>query len=123
MPSPPGRNPVLVVNQLVNHVGLHGGLQLLVWCPGCANDAWSGLHAATTVDPEGNHPAVEWTWDGNRESPTIHPSILVHGGKIQPRCHSFIENGWWRYLVDCDHWLAGQMVRLPPLPDWVAHER
>jgi hypothetical protein len=35
-----------------------------------------------------------WEWDGNREAPTLSPSILVHGGKGQPDIwHGFLRAG------------------------------
>lgn len=56
-----------------------------------------------------------WTWDRNRELPTISPSILVTGSK---RCHSFVKNGEWQFLGDSDHALAGTTVPVQPVPDW-----
>lgn len=34
-------------------------------CPGCGEDDWLDIH-----------PTNGWTWDGNVEQPTLHPSIL-----------------------------------------------
>jgi hypothetical protein len=35
-----------------------------------------------------------WEWDGNREAPTLSPSILVHGGKGQPdQWHGWLRAG------------------------------
>ncbi len=35
-----------------------------------------------------------WEWDGNREAPTLSPSILVHGGKDQPdQWHGYLRSG------------------------------
>jgi len=44
------------------------------------------------IVPQDNKAA--WQWDGNREAPTLSPSILVHGGKEQPaRWHGFLRAG------------------------------
>lgn len=56
-----------------------------------------------------------WHWDGNLEAPTLSPSILSQG---YSRCHSFLREGKFQFLKDCDHPLAGKTVELPDLPDW-----
>lgn len=83
-----------------------------------------------------------WTWNGNVESPTISPSVLVRSGHYVPRqpgepescwctyakehpedklpfgcylCHSYVENGSVRFLNDCSHEHAGKTL---PIPDW-----
>lgn len=88
-----------------------------VWCPGC-NDrhAWQ---TASGPNPQG----VTWDFDGDTERPTVSPSLLVDYGPLgyagQPRrCHSFIQNGQWRFLSDCTHHLAGQTVPMMPVGDW-----
>lgn len=84
-----------------------------LWCPGC-ND----LHMITDA----------WQYDGNREQPTFEPSILSkshgtldgqHAYTVTPNCHSFVRNGQWQFLQDCDHELKGQTVDMVDLPDWV----
>jgi hypothetical protein len=35
-----------------------------------------------------------WAWNGNREAPTLYPSILCSGQKC--KWHGFFENGGWR---------------------------
>ena len=76
---------------------------LMFWCPGCDEPHGPRI--------EGGSP---WTWDGNREQPTLSPSILVtdHAGS---RCHSFLRAGRLEFLSDCTHAMAGQTV---DLPDW-----
>ena len=32
-------------------------------------------------------------------------------------CHSFIRDGQFVFLMDCDHELKGQTVDIPPLPE------
>lgn len=73
---------------------------ILMWCLGC-----DSLHAVP-VKGEG-----AWQWNGDLKKPTVAPSILVlHYDGYQPRCHSFITNGEWVYLSDCEHELAGKTV-------------
>ena len=60
-----------------------------------------------------------WTWNGNTEAPTLTPSILTRwkGGDTEHRCHSFVTDGRVRFLSDCTHELAGQVVDLLEV-DW-----
>lgn len=90
------------------------GERLYLWCPGCDD-----LHAVEVKDN-----AVKWEWDGNRDAPTISPSILVNGREPKHgiRCHSYVKAGVWEFLSDCDHEMAGQHVPCVPLPDWVTRE-
>lgn len=79
----------------------------LVWCPGC--DELHGLAVDSKERPS-------WTWNGDPDKPTYSPSLLVRG---QTQCHSFIRDGQWIFLNDCDHPLAGKTVPIPDLPDWI----
>lgn len=70
-----------------------------------------------------------WHFDGNTESPSIEPSILVNGPesvtrfpKPMLRCHSFVRKGEWQFLNDSDHELAGKTVPMVELPEWVTKE-
>jgi hypothetical protein len=76
-------------------------------CPGCAqyDEQGSTLYAKHFFDSS-------WSYDGNGDSPTVSPSILVQDGRPEYRCHSFIEQGRIRFLSDCSHSLAGQTVEL-----------
>lgn len=56
-----------------------------------------------------------WNWNGNLEAPTLSPSILSNG---YCRCHSFLKDGMFQFLNDCDHPLVGQEVPIPDLPEW-----
>lgn len=95
----------------------------LLWCPAC-----DSAHQIKTPP---------WQFDGDLEHPTIGGSILVQGvqwakgeGFHNPRhsvatgektiCHSFVENGQWRYLNDCTHNLAGCTVRGIPFDQGIA---
>lgn len=83
------------------------------FCPGCQclHGVW--IDKAT---PDGHR----WTWNGDAESPTIHPSIDVKtefnsAGRPTKRCHSFVTDGKIRFLNDSTHILSGQIVDLPDL--------
>jgi hypothetical protein len=100
---------------------------LTLWCPGC--------QIGHTISVGG---VETWTWDGDRERPTISPSILawprdtlidrgLEGDALTdrsnvrrlPRCHSFVRLGRWEFLGDSEHDLAGQTVDVQPFPgDW-----
>lgn len=85
---------------------------LWFWCPGCAQ-----AHAFYLP---------RWSFDGNYELPTVAPSLLI--GSRPPsgdagwrrRCHLFLKAGQLEFLPDCGHKLAGKIVPLPALPDWLA---
>jgi hypothetical protein len=55
-------------------------------------DAFKGTVVLRIKPEEG---AVSWTWDGNREAPTLSPSILVWGeGRDKPATwHGFLRAG------------------------------
>lgn len=97
-----------------------GGELVSFRCPGC--DDYHQIRVGT------------WTFNGDLESPTFSPSVLVRGvqwGKEvgfhkpnhgvatgQPTvCHSFVTDGQIHFLGDCTHNLAGQTV---DLPEWGA---
>lgn len=85
------------------------------FCPACDR-----VHSFN-VDLEGhghwdNPERPKWSFDGNWESPTFSPSMLANKDSFEvefPICHSFLENGVWRYLNDSTHRFAGQQVPLP----------
>ena len=87
------------------------------YCPGCS-------HAHTiNTNPGG------WGFDGNLESPTFTPSVLLmHEAKPDAApgfeewrtkriCHSFVTAGRIQFLGDCTHALVGQTVDLPDFPE------
>ncbi len=82
---------------------------LLVECPAC--DMAHGVN----LDPTNGKPC--WTWNGDKEKPTFHPSLLVTypwgPERKEVVCHSFVRNGQWHYLNDCTHSMAGRVVDLP----------
>jgi len=82
-------------------------------CPGCQN--WH----IVTIKANPEDPGPVWTWNGDTDKPTFHPSILVQStyGENQEKrvCHSYVRNGRIRFLHDCTHDLAGQTVELPEM--------
>lgn len=84
------------------------------FCPGCQHEhryivKWGSKHGRK--DPT-------WTFNGNMESPTFHPSLLYNragGNPTVPICHIFIKDGMIQFLSDCSHKLAGQTV---PMVDY-----
>lgn len=85
---------------------LTGKEYMWFYCPGC-KEAHSLI-----VKGKG-----AWQWNGDRDRPSIKPSILVTG---KSRCHSFVTDGQIKFLGDCTHKLSGQNVSIPKLPDWLA---
>lgn len=108
---------------------------LSFWCPACRDQ-----HSYVIGGGRG------WTWDGDLESPTFSPSLLVHPRRrfkpgttdaeieaarlVTPegeplagitettfRCHLFLRSGKIQYCGDCDHALAGQTIDLPEFPE------
>ncbi len=96
---------------------------LIFTCPGCGE-----AHGPRVAGGPGR---PLWKWNGDRDRPTLEPSILVRGTvritdaerdrilsgeTIVPTplvCHSFVRDGRIQFLGDCTHALAGQTVDLP----------
>lgn len=87
-------------------MGEHGGEQFVAWyCPGC-----KGGHEVPVTGPR------KWGFNGNYESPTLSPSVLVNRGGANPTvpvCHATISDGEINFLSDCTHKLAEQVVEVP----------
>ena len=69
---------------------------LIYVCPcGCRSLHALPFHPLSADDVQNNRHG--WNWDGNRECPTLEPSILSHdGGKTGPtHWHGFLRNGFW----------------------------
>jgi len=93
---------------------------MFVHCPGCGY-----LHGINVerIDRD------IWSWNKSVDKPTFSPSLLVRTGRaIDPTfikeegdppevCHSFIRDGKFVFLSDCDHDLAGKTVDIPSLPE------
>jgi hypothetical protein len=86
------------------------------YCPGCKCHHWFA-----TKDMNNTFP--KWEWNGDREKPTISPSILVHYSNLKNAivCHSFIKDGQIQFLGDCTHELAGKTIPMEDA-DWPAKE-
>ncbi len=73
------------------------------WCPGC-----ECMHMVPIEGP------YAWKFDGNFETPTLSPSILVTYSYGNPpekhRCHSHMRNGIIEFLSDCTHSLASKKI-------------
>ena len=84
------------------------------WCPGCED--WHYVPVSGAV-------GSTWRFDGNWDSPTLHPSILLEaattteGRELTPRCHSWLVSGSLRFEPDCGHVLAGRTVEVPEPPE------
>jgi len=92
---------------------------ICLWCPGCEitdpdKHKHGGLHWLPISGKK------KWDWNGNLIKVTLSPSILtkMHRGDNEFVCHSFLQDGQWRFLGDCTHALANQVVPMVPSPDW-----
>jgi hypothetical protein len=87
-------------------------LGYMMECPGCGQ--WHVIYTE-----QANDLKARWTFDGNMEKPTFHPSILCRWteGKEQVKkvCHFFVRAGKIEFCGDSTHALAGKTV---DLPDW-----
>ena len=77
-------------------------------CPGC-------MEKHVIYTDYAGHP--NWSYNGDKVKPTFKPSLLVTTPNTKRRCHSFIENGQWRFLGDCTHKLKGKTVPMVPVDD------
>lgn len=61
-----------------------------------------------------------WQFNGDFNKPTFTPSLVVNEsestllstGVQDGRCHSFVTDGVWRFLVDSTHELRGRKVEM-----------
>lgn len=69
-------------------------------------------------DKVNGHAILNENWRDTDERVLGHNKPHV----IEPawgNCHSFIREGQWQFLGDCEHKLAGQTVPMVPVPDWM----
>lgn len=100
--------------EAVNHYGTDELYGYEFMCPGC-ND----YHMPVVNNKQPGGP--QWTFNGDLNSPTFSPSLLMQREEYQGEeqsnikhvCHSFITDGKIQFLNDCTHELAGQTVDLP----------
>lgn len=82
----------------------------IFWCPGC--------ECGHTIDPS------RWQWNGDKEKPTVTPSILHHRTIGTPRCHIQVTAGRIMYYGDSEHAFSGKTIdmidmdTLGELSDW-----
>jgi hypothetical protein len=78
---------------------ISGDIRYSFYCPGC--------EYSHIIRVSGHEPV--WFWNGDLESPTIHPSIRLFdsAGTI---CHLWITDGNIQYLPDSQHGLADKTV-------------
>ena len=96
--------------------------ELAFFCPGCKCKHF--LNDKLTTIPELTQRHI-WVFNNNFERPTIQPSYLTRGYRLNPetekydietdRCHSFITDGMIQFLSDCQHEMAGLTVELPDI--------
>lgn len=102
-----------MTSKLRKHEGANGEVYYVFFCPGCDN-----LHLLYVVNPKGR-PC--WTFNGNLEAPSFQPSLLNNGpghkyhDPAMPVCHLYVEAGNIKYLDDCTHALAGEIVPMVEL--------
>lgn len=91
----------------VSRVLLEADGVMFFHCPGC--DIVHGVNIT-----RGDRP--KWSWNGNVNSPTFSPSVLVayRWGEKQEEmvCHSFVTDGKIQYLNDCTHSFAGKTIEM-----------
>lgn len=84
------------------------------WCEACGH-----VHGAR-IDDGRPTSMPKWTWNGDREKPTLSPSILnfTHeNGRQVTLCHYFLKDGVIEYCGDNPHALNGKSVPLIDIPD------
>lgn len=83
-------------------------------CPGC-----NMLHPYRV---KGEAEGPMWKFNGDVESPSFTPSLLVMASDPESRCHLFMTNGQLQFCTDSWHALAGKTVEMVDIPEpeiWV----
>lgn len=73
------------------------------WCPGCEQLHEFDVHAI-------NRDGKAIGWDGDRERPTVEPTLAA------PGCEYLLRAGVIYFLNNCRHRLAGATVPMPVIP-------
>lgn len=66
-------------------------------CP-CGCDALHALPFFPLSEDDLKHGRAGWTWDGNKTSPTLSPSIVSHDATAPERpvhWHGYLRSGFW----------------------------
>lgn len=90
-----------------------GKVYYYFFCQAC-----DGLHHIRHDDKNG------WTWNGDSDKVTFHPSIKVtyngsdagKDGAPNAICHFFVKDGKVAYCSDCTHALKGRTTELEHIP-------
>lgn len=90
--------------------------KLFYWCQAC------GRVHGVRVDDGPSIPQPKWSWDGDRERPTLSPSIKESfpADDESPEeivCHHFVKAGRIEYCGDNPHILNGATVDMVEIPD------
>ena len=101
---PPGYNILLPLPDIQ---GVFQGYN--VSCPGCGETHFIRTVPAPSLMTDGK-PYPTWKFDENLWAPTFYPSIKAWTGEEKAPdwcCHFFLENGFFRFMGDCTHEIAG----------------
>ena len=82
-------------------------------CPACGFE-----HSFRIVEEYWAKEGLDvWGFNGDFDSPTFDGSMLSNKKNWPgyPLCHSYLENGKWRFLTDSTHKMAGQ-ENIPMIP-------
>ncbi|NOX41138.1 MAG: hypothetical protein GXP05_11690 [Alphaproteobacteria bacterium] len=75
--------------QFTGYYGREGTSGMSFVCPcGCGNKCYIKFE-----DSEGAAAAPRWNWDGNKENPTLTPSVFNTG--LPCKWHGWLQNGEW----------------------------
>lgn len=80
---------------------------VIFYCPGCKYGHAFNVKLGRIRDEK---PVPLWTWNGDKEKPTFHPSLVVNHDDPETRCHLYVKAGKILFLNDCYHELAGKTV-------------
>lgn len=106
------------------------------YCPGCGHSHMVPINDAKLENGHG------WQFDGNKEAPTLSPSLLTKSGHYATHfnpekdtcwcsfkertgdepsfkcgiCHLFVRDGKIEYLSDCTHEYAGKTIDMVDFP-------
>lgn len=99
---------------------IKGFFEFEFYCPGCRCN--HGFRTRAYKMPEGlsaeyqkSFNKSKWTFDGDYDSPTIHPSVRVYRTiikKDETICHFWMKKGMIQYLTDSKHKLKGKTIKM-----------
>lgn len=116
--------PRALLRTIENPEGIRYGA-LIFLCPGCAELDLPSLNLLPVSYRKSyyRNEIDYWQISGDLKSPTLSPSLLereINFDKTDIKiCHSYVTNGYFHFLRDSTHSMAGMKVALPVLPDWV----